>query len=306
MPIYNEDGSYAADSPSRVVSNKIDNVVAQLNLRKKEEASTTVYAGIFADWEAIKGLKFKTSLGLNASTSKTNEYKPGSLPTMMQNKTKGEAWINQGEGYSILWENTANYMKEIAEGHHLTVLGGYTLQFGRNEGLNLYGKNFTNDLLDWNNLSDAETKTRQIGSSASEWAIISYLGRINYSIHDRYLLSLVGRYDGSSRLGKDNQFAFFPSVALGWRLSEEKFMKRFSKLNNLKLRFSYGLSGNQDIALYQTLPLMKQQNVMLGDIPQIGYIPDRLGNDKLKWETTAHVRFWCGGFFLQFTFEYRT
>ena len=291
MPIYNEDGSYAADSPSRVVSNKIDNVVAQLNLRKKEELSTTVYAGIFADWEAIKGLKFKTSLGLNASTSKTNEYKPGSLPTMMQNKTKGEAWINQGEGYSILWENTANYMKEIAEGHHLTVLGGYTLQFGRNEGLNLYGKNFTNDLLDWNNLSDAETKTRQIGSSASEWAIISYLGRINYSIHDRYLLSLVGRYDGSSRLGKDNQFAFFPSVALGWRLSEEKFMKRFSKLNNLKLRFSYGLSGNQDIALYQTLPLMKQQNVMLGDIPQIGYIPDRLGNDKLKWETTAQFDF---------------
>ena len=68
-------------------------------------------------------------------------------------------------------------------------------------------------------------------------------------------------------------------------------MKRFSKLNNLKLRFSYGLSGNQDIALYQTLPLMKQQNVMFGDIPQIGYIPDRLGNDKLKWETTAQFDF---------------
>lgn len=291
MPIYNEDGSYAADSPSRVVSNKIDNVVAQLNERKKEEKATTVYAGIFADWEAIKGLKFKTSLGLNASTNKTSEYKPGALPTMIQNKTKGEAWINQGEGYSLLWENTANYMKEIAKGHHLTVLGGYTLQFGRNEGLSLYGKNFTNDLLDWNNLSDAETKTRLVGSSASEWAIISYLGRINYSILDRYLVSVVGRYDGSSRLGKDNRFAFFPSVALAWRLSEEKFMKRFSKLSNLKIRASYGLSGNQDIALYQTLPLMKQQNVMLGDIPQIGYIPDRLGNDKLKWETTAQFDF---------------
>lgn len=210
---------------------------------------------------------------------------------MMQNKTKGEARINQSEGYSILWENTANYMKEIVEGHHLTVLGGYTLQFGRNEGLDLFGKNFTNDLLDWNNLSDAETKTRQIGSSASEWAIISYLGRINYSIRDRYLITLTGRYDGSSRLGKDNQFAFFPSAALGWRISEEKFMKRFTKLNNLKVRLSYGLSGNQDIALYQTLPLMRQQNVMLGEIPQIGYVPDRLGNDKLKWETTAQVDF---------------
>lgn len=289
MPIYNEDGSYAADSPSRVVSNKIDNVVAQLNLRKKEEKSTTVYLGVFGDWEPIKGLKFKTSLGLNASTAKTSEYKPGALPTMMQNKTKGEARINQSEGYSILWENTANYMKEIAEGHHLTVLGGYTVQFGRNEGLDLFGKNFTNDLLDWNNLSDAETKTRQIGSSASEWAIISYLGRINYSIRDRYLITLTGRYDGSSRLGKDNQFAFFPSAALGWRISEEKFMKRFTKLNNLKVRLSYGLSGNQDIALYQTLPLMRQQNVMLGEIPQIGYVPDRLGNNKLKWETTAQV-----------------
>lgn len=291
MGIYNEDGSYAADSPSRVVSNKIDNVVAQLNERKKQEKAASVYAGIFADWEAIKGLKFKTFLGLNASNNKTSEYKPSSLPTMIQNKVKGEAWINQGDSYSILWENTVNYMKEIAKGHHLTVLGGYTLQTSRSEGLSLYGKNFTNDLLDWNNLSDAETKTRLIGSSASEWAIISYLGRINYSVLDRYLVTVTGRYDGSSRLGKDNRFAFFPSVAVAWRLSEEKFMKRFSKLDNLKIRASYGLSGNQDIALYQTLPLMKQQNVILTDIPQVGYIPDRLGNDKLKWETTAQFDF---------------
>lgn len=291
MGIYNEDGSYAADSPSRVVSNKIDNVVAQLNERKKQEKAASVYAGIFADWEAIKGLKFKTFLGLNASNNKTSEYKPSSLPTMIQNKVKGEAWINQGDSYSILWENTVNYMKEIAKGHHLTVLGGCTLQTSRSEGLSLYGKNFTNDLLDWNNLSDAETKTRLIGSSASEWAIISYLGRINYSVLDRYLVTVTGRYDGSSRLGKDNRFAFFPSVAVAWRLSEEKFMKRFSKLDNLKIRASYGLSGNQDIALYQTLPLMKQQNVILTDIPQVGYIPDRLGNDKLKWETTAQFDF---------------
>ena len=291
MGIYNEYGSYAADSPSRVVSNKIDNVVAQLNERKKQEKAASVYAGIFADWEAIKGLKFKTFLGLNASNNKTSEYKPSSLPTMIQNKVKGEAWINQGDSYSILWENTVNYMKEIAKGHHLTVLGGYTLQTSRSEGLSLYGKNFTNDLLDWNNLSDAETKTRLIGSSASEWAIISYLGRINYSVLDRYLVTVTGRYDGSSRLGKDNRFAFFPSVAVAWRLSEEKFMKRFSKLDNLKIRASYGLSGNQDIALYQTLPLMKQQNVILTDIPQVGYIPDRLGNDKLKWETTAQFDF---------------
>lgn len=68
-------------------------------------------------------------------------------------------------------------------------------------------------------------------------------------------------------------------------------MKRFTKLNNLKVRLSYGLSGNRDIAPYQTLPLMRQQNVMLGEIPQIGYVPDRLGNDKLKWETTAQVDF---------------
>ncbi len=289
MGIYNEDGSYVSDSPSRVVSNKIDHVVAQLNEREKQEKASSVYAGIFADWEAIKGLKFKTFLGLNVGHNKTSEYKPSTLPTMIQNKIKGEAWINQGESYSILWENTVNYMKEVAKGHHLTVLGGYTLQTSRSEGLSLYGKNFTSDLLGWNNLSDSETLTRQIGSSASEWAIISYLGRVNYSAYDRYLLTLTGRYDGSSRLGKDNRFAFFPSVAVAWRLSEERFMKNFSNLDNLKIRASYGLSGNQDIALYQTLPLMKQQNVILTGVPQIGYIPDRLGNDKLKWETTSQL-----------------
>ena len=180
---------------------------------------------------------------------------------MRQNKIKGEAWINQGESYSILWENTVNYMKEVAKGHHITALLGYTLQTSRSEGLSLYGKNFTNDLLTWNNLADSETSTRLVGSSASEWAIISYLGRINYSALDRYLLTVTGRYDGSSRLGRDNRFAFFPSVAVAWRLSEEPFMKQFSNLDNLKIRASYGLSGNQDIALYQTWPLMKQQNV---------------------------------------------
>ena len=291
MNIYNEDGSYASDSPSRVVSNDIDNVVAQLNERKKQEKAASIYAGIFAEWEAIKDLKFKTFLGLNAGTNKTSEYKSSMLPTMRQNKIKGEAWINQGESYSILWENTVNYMKEVAKGHHITALLGYTLQTSRSEGLSLYGKNFTNDLLTWNNLADSETSTRLVGSSASEWAIISYLGRINYSALDRYLLTVTGRYDGSSRLGRDNRFAFFPSVAVAWRLSEEPFMKQFSNLDNLKIRASYGLSGNQDIALYQTWPLMKQQNVILTGTPQIGYIPDRMGNDELKWETTSQFDF---------------
>lgn len=153
-------------------------------------------------------MKFKTFLGLNAGTNKTSEYKSSMLPTMRQNKIKGEAWINQGESYSILWENTVNYMKEVAKGHHITALLGYTLQTSRSEGLSLYGKNFTNDLLTWNNLADSETSTRLVGSSASEWAIISYLGRINYSALDRYLLTVTGRYDGSSRLGRDNRFAF--------------------------------------------------------------------------------------------------
>ncbi len=175
---------------------------------------------------------------------------------MMQNKTKGEARINQGEGYSILWENTANYMKEIAEGHHLTVLGGYTLQFGRNEGLDLCtGKNFTNDLLDWNNLSDAETKTRQIGSSASEWAIISYLGRINYSIRDRYLLYACRQIRRFVASGQGQPVRFLPFGSVGLEtLGREVHEAIFTKLNNLKVRLSYGLSGNQDIALYQTLP----------------------------------------------------
>ena len=127
MNIYNEDGSYASDSPSRVVSNDIDNVVAQLNERKKQEKAASIYAGIFAEWEAIKDLKFKTFLGLNAGTNKTSEYKSSMLPTMRQNKIKGEAWINQGESYSILWENTVNYMKEVAKGHHITALLGLSL-----------------------------------------------------------------------------------------------------------------------------------------------------------------------------------
>ena len=290
MNIYNEDGSYASDSPSRVVSNDIDNVVAQLNERKKQEKAASIYAGIFAEWEAIKDLKFKTFLGLNAGTNKTSEYKSSMLPTMRQNKIKGEAWINQGESYSILWENTVNYMKEVAKGHHITALLGYTLQTSRSEGLSLYGKNFTNDLLTWNNLADSETSTRLVGSSASEWAIISYLGRINYSALDRYLLTVTGRYDGSSRLGRDNRFAFFPSVAVAWRLSEEPFMKQFSNLDNLKIRASYGELGANFIDSYSFL------STAYGPIPSVfgenqigqssvmnGYVT-KFAQENLTWE----------------------
>lgn len=262
-----------------------------MNERKKQEKAASIYAGIFAEWEAIKDLKFKTFLGLNAGTNKTSEYKSSMLPTMRQNKIKGRSLDKpRGELFYSLGKYGELYERGCERASYNCIVRLYLADFQKRRA-QLVWQEFYQRFIDLEQFGCHETSTRLVGSSASEWAIISYLGRINYSALDRYLLTVTGRYDGSSRLGRDNRFAFFPSVAVAWRLSEEPFMKQFSNLDNLKIRASYGLSGNQDIALYQTWPLMKQQNVILTGTPQIGYIPDRMGNDELKWETTSQFDF---------------
>ena len=125
-----------------------------------------------------------------------------------------------------------------------------------------------------------------MGSSLSEWSLRSYMGRINYTLADKYLFTLTGRWDGSSRLAPGNKWAFFPSVGLGWRLGDEAFMQNLGWFSNLKVRASYGRTGNTGINPYQTEGSVTQTRYNFGSATANGYRPGQIPNPDLQWEKT--------------------
>jgi TonB-linked SusC/RagA family outer membrane protein len=124
-------------------------------------------------------------------------------------------------------------------------------------------------------------------TSITKWALNSYMGRVNYDFKGKYLFTLTGRYDGSSRFGRNTKYGFFPSVAVGWNLREEGFLKRLKWLEQLKLRASYGSIGNTAINPYQTQTTLSRTTYLFGTAGAYGYHPNTLGNSDLKWESTS-------------------
>src|SRR5690606_23800517 len=130
---------------------------------------------------------------------------------------------------------------------------------------------FLTDIYQNNNLAAASVRPTNTNSGYSDNKLISYLGRISYGYAGKYLLTFTGRYDGSSKFSENNKYAFFPSGAIGWRLSEESFMQNVRPISNLKLRASYGLSGNQAINPYQTLGQLSNTNITLNNTATTSY-----------------------------------
>ncbi|MDR2563225.1 MAG: TonB-dependent receptor [Prevotellaceae bacterium] len=236
--------------------------------------------------EPIKDLTLKLSAGIDRSHQERNTYMPKS--TLHGNLQKGVATINQNNNEQYLSEITANYNFTIGKDNKFAVLAGYSYERFISNGNNAGNNNFTTDGFLWNNLN-AGAGNKTVGSYSSENKLVSFFGRVNYTLMDRYLLTLTLRSDGASVFARNHKWGYFPSVAAGWDLSSEKFML-FAKdyLNLLKLRVSYGQTGNSDIgsnafAAYYPNPAW----ATLNNERQIGVFPSRLENPNLKWETTT-------------------
>lgn len=145
---------------------------------------------------------------------------------------------------------------------------------------------FVSDIFENNNLQSA-INTSPASTGISESNLISYIGRLNYTLNDRYLFTATGRRDGSSKFGKNNKYAFFPSAAIAWRVSKEKFMEGISFINDLKLRTSIGSAGSQAISPYQTLDRLGTTTAVFGSGEKVGFVASSFSNQDLKWETTT-------------------
>ncbi len=240
---------------------------------------TQVTGDISFDFQITKDLTFKSNFAVDLNNSKYNEY------TGRKIDNRGSAYIDND--FYTYWqnENYFNFNKQI-EDHSVGAMVGLSWSRQYAESADMSNNYFFDDFYGWHNINIG-TGTRNVGSSDWQSSLNSYFARANYSYLNKYLVTLTGRVDGSSKFGANTKYGFFPSGSLAWRISEEGFAKDIQALSNLKLRMSVGQTGNQEIGSYVTQTFIGSTNVVLGDSRSSALYPNSVGNPDLKWEKTT-------------------
>lgn len=262
------------------------NPVGMAELYKDKTVNSRLLANLSLIYDIIDGLTFRVNAGAEVNAASKDRYIPIGLSA--GGKLDGDASKEKANYYTIINENILTYDKKFNKNHALNLMGGVTFQTYQWNQLKGSGTGFLRDVYETNNLGVASTPGIP-ASGFSDYRMVSFLGRANYNLMERYLLTVTARYDGSSKFSKNHKFAFFPSAALAWRVSEEDFMKDIDWMSNLKLRGSVGQTGNQSIDPYQTFAQLGTSSPIFGGGKDIGFGLSSMANDDLKWETTTQT-----------------
>lgn len=270
------------------------NPVAILNTRDNKDKTFHFIGRWFAEYEFIKGLKFKSTASFLSNNVTNRRFDPSffvkNAAGQFNTDTNRVVGRTQTQNTQVTWENTLAYEKTFAEKHKIGLLGLIGLQNNRNEYFTARKTNVpTNGGAD--QYFDQASKNANIAGNASENALLSYMARINYEYDNKYLLTATLRRDASSRFPESNRWGTFPSIAAGWKISEEGFFEPLKKnINLLKLRASYGQLGNQNIGYTDypyTTNLTTGQNYTFGDAVAYGTAPRSNANTAVTWETVT-------------------
>lgn len=280
LPVRDENGEYVLNSQAAFLPNPVS-LLEITDKTVKERLLGTAYIEI----KPIEELTLKGNFGIDRNYQKHSVYMPKT--TLYGQKTGGQANIAQYDKSDYLMELTANYSKRFGD-HNLNALVGYSFQRFTDESLSAGNSQFLIDGFLYNNLGAGAYPKPSVGSSASKSEMASFFGRINYSYKDRYLLTATMRADGASNFAKNNRWGYFPSVALGWRFTEEEFMQPLtSVVSSGKLRVSFGQTGNSNIGNRAVSYYSTGNNNEFGGTEQVGVYLSQMGNADLKWETTT-------------------
>ena len=281
------------------------NPVGMSELYKNQVVNSRLLANMALNYEMLEGLTFRVNAGAEVNTASTDRYIPIGLSA--GGKLDGDALKTKSSYYTIINENILTYDKKFNRNHALNLMGGITFQTYQYDELQGSGTGFLRDVFETNNLG-AASNPGVPASGFNDYRMVSFLGRVNYNLMERYLFTATARYDGSSKFSKNHKFAFFPSAALAWRISEEDFMKDVDWLSNFKLRTSVGQTGNQSISPYQTFAQLGTSSPIFGNGKDVGFVLSSMANDDLKWETTTQTDLGIDlGFFnnrLNISFDY--
>lgn len=282
IPIYNPGGDYFTGYnflTGRPFSNPVATALGITNT----ETDVRAIGNLFGEFDIIPGLTFRSSIGGDYLNSTQNFYSPNY--TLPGRNVGGQGSRGQLSATTWLNENTLHYNRAYAGIHSLDLLGGLTFQRSNTENVSGTAQGFNTDRLGTNGLNQAQTFVG-VYTGEPHSSLLSYFTRANYGLLDRYLFTLSGRVDGSSKFGAGNRYAFFPSAAFAWRASDESFVKSLGLFDDLKLRTSYGRTGNQDIGNYAALATLSSTVYVFGNTRAVGFVPGGLANPNLKWEST--------------------
>ncbi|GGZ16914.1 SusC/RagA family TonB-linked outer membrane protein [Echinicola pacifica] len=290
MPVYNDDGTYNGQVYG--VANQQSNILADNVLNENDTFQKRALINTYIQAVLFEKLTIKSTFGGDFLFSKQHQFIPSINPTSIRSGLLGQADINRLNDTEFLNENTIDY-REAWGKHSLSVLGGVTFQTQSRETVIISANQIPSDGVGVNAIELAPNENTSLNSNYSEYSLFSLLGRVNYSYDGKYLATATIRRDGSSRLGAINRFALFPSVALAWNVAEESFFDEIKAINVLKVRTSYGLTGNQGVNPFSTLPTyaVLGTSTILGGAAVAGVTQGTLNNPDLRWETTAQLDF---------------
>jgi len=285
-PVYNSDGTY--NKKTRVFN--YENPIATINEVQNGRDAKRFLGNIKADLEIIEDLIGSVSVGYIRDDHESSYFRPSGLYATADN---GYARKEYNNNTQKLIEMTLNYTKTFNEAHNLNLLGGYSWQESIYNGFWAQARDAQSDYIGYNDLGIMnDLAYGDIDSWKGKWTLIGFFGRAQYNYKSKYYASTSLRYDGSSKFGANNQWGLFPTVAVGWTLTEEDFMDNASWLDILKLRASYGVSGNQEIGEYRSQVAWqtsgKATNPETGQ-EVITFSPAWNANPDLKWEETAEI-----------------
>jgi TonB-linked SusC/RagA family outer membrane protein len=279
VPIYNPNGTYYTNSPYLTTpTNPLQDITATTN----QSILTRTLGNFSAEYKLLPDLTLKSTIGADLINTKQNYY----APTFTSAGYPSSGYASIGNASVTTWvnENTVTYDHVFRDLHYLTALAGYTTQAEKDQSVVTNAEKFPNNLTSFNDLGYAGTPV--LGSSnAHSSALNSYLGRVSYSYAHKYNVTVTGRADGSSVLGANHKWGFFPSVGLSWNVNQEPFFERAKHtISNLKLRLTGGQTGNSEVPPYSSLA---PSNYYFNSTLVTGIAPVQLANPDLKWETTT-------------------
>ncbi len=289
IPVRLEDGSYSVEYPINGIN--FGNPIARNEFIEDERFTNQLYTNTYAQLTILKNLRIKSTIGVSLRDFKQNFFISSQLPTNLRSGRPATGSVDKYDRISILTENTLSYDFDLEGGHSFSLLGGFTYQRQQNENLSTVSDNIQNDLLSYYGLGLSNPEDTRVSNSFDAFRITSLIGRLNYSYADKYLLTVTARQDGSSKFGANNRFAFFPAVAVAWRLSEEDFISNLNLFDHLKLRVSLGRSGNSNgIGSFQRFQTLGTGFTSLGTGGRaVSVFNERLSNPDLRWETTDQL-----------------
>ncbi|MEX0906527.1 MAG: TonB-dependent receptor [Balneolaceae bacterium] len=245
--------------------------------------TTRLLGNLYGEVDFIQGFNFRMNFGPDISHSKMGDFRAGRTTANEGGDSTAES--EEETDFNYTWENILNYTTTLAEDHAMDLTGLYSLQTSRSEESGLSVINLPLDRFEYYNVGSAE-RINNVNSSFRKFTLESYMLRVNYEYANRFNVTGTIRADGSSKFAEGNRWGYFPSAAVAWNISNEDFLNNNETISHLRLRLSWGSTGNQGIPPYQTTGRLSRTEYDYGGQPAFGFRPSSISNPDLTWEST--------------------